>query len=116
MYRNHKDLYKRIDAIREGDVKWECFSLKYTPTVHDEGPAPWMEATYDVWYRCPRETIHNILANPELADKMDCRPYREYNTQSDERRFQDFMGGDWAWDQAVRFILSSVSIVNNHNE
>ena len=60
-----------------------------------------MDATYDMWYRCPRQTIHNILANPGLADKMDCRPYREYDTQSDERRFQDFMGGDWAWDQAV---------------
>ena len=103
LYENYKDVYKTIDTIQEGDVKWECPSLKYTNTPDEEDQVwvPWMDATYDVWYWCPRQTIHNILANPELADKMDCRLYHEYDTQSDERRFQDFMGGDWAWDQAV---------------
>ncbi|KAN0086206.1 hypothetical protein V8E55_007340 [Tylopilus felleus] len=94
LYRNHKELYQTIDAIQEGDIKWQCFSLKYTvpPDDEDHAPCQWMEATFDVWYRCPRQTIHNFLANPELAEKMDYQP--------DERHFQDFMGGDWAWDQA----------------
>lgn len=101
LFRDHKELYKTIDTIQEGDIKWQCFSLQYTRTPEDEDEAAWMDATYDVWYRCPRETIHSILANPELADKMDYRPYREYTTQTNERHFQNFMGEDWAWDQAV---------------
>lgn len=115
LFENHRELYKTIDAIQEGDVKWRCFSLKHTPTpADDEGHMSWMDAMYDVWYRCPRQTVQNILANPELADQMDYRPYREYNSQNDERRFQDFMGGDWAWDQAVRYIIpSSFGIVND---
>ncbi|KAH0838763.1 hypothetical protein J3R83DRAFT_7138 [Lanmaoa asiatica] len=100
LYTNHKDLYHTIDTIQEGDVKWECFSLKYAHMLGDEDHAPWMDTAYDVWFRCPRKTIHNILANPELEAKMDYEPYREYDTNTDERRFQDFMGGDWAWDQA----------------
>jgi hypothetical protein len=100
LFKNHKDLYKTIDVIQEGDIKWQCFSLQYTHQPENEDHVAWMEATYDVWYRCPRQMVHNLMGNPELADKMDFRPYREYDSRNNERRFQNFMGGDWAWDQA----------------
>lgn len=102
LFANHKDLYKTIDAIQLGEVKWEYFSVKYTRTNDDNEQEPWTEDTYDVWYRCPLQMIHNLLGNPLLASKMDYRPYWEYDTQTNECRFQDFMSGDWTWDQAVR--------------
>ncbi|KAI5998886.1 hypothetical protein EDC04DRAFT_2872130 [Pisolithus marmoratus] len=97
----HKDLYS--------DVKWQNFSIKYSQNL--DKPAPWMRAQFDVWFRCPLETIHNMLSNPDLAAQMDYRPYREYDSKSGKRCFQDFMSGDWAWDQAgstfVPIILGS---------
>ena len=101
LFKNHKDLYKMIDVIQEGDIKWQCFSLQYTHQPENEDHVAWMEATYDVWYRCPRQMVHNLMGNPELADKMDFQPYQEYDSRNNKRRFQNFMGGDWAWNQAV---------------
>ncbi|KAG2345489.1 hypothetical protein BDR05DRAFT_998119 [Suillus weaverae] len=41
-----------------------------------------------------------MLANPDYATEMDYRPYREFSTDNDECQWQDFMSGDWAWNQA----------------
>ena len=105
LFSSHKDLYKTIDAIPLGNVKWQSFAIKYTSMPDDNEQAPWMEDTYDVWFHCPLQTIHNILANPELKGKMDFRPYREYDAQSGDQCFQDFMSGDWVWDQSVSMAL-----------
>ncbi|KAI5989472.1 hypothetical protein EDC04DRAFT_2873162 [Pisolithus marmoratus] len=85
----HKDLYSTIDRTCLGD---------YSQNLDE--PAPWMQAQFDIWFRCPLETICNMLSNPDLTAQMDYRPYREYDSKSGKRRFQDFMSGDWAWDQA----------------
>ena len=58
-----------------------------------------MTTDYEVWYRDPRNVIHNILANPDLVDGIDYVPYREF--ENNERRYCDFMSGDWAWRQCV---------------
>ncbi|KIK35056.1 hypothetical protein CY34DRAFT_17283 [Suillus luteus UH-Slu-Lm8-n1] len=57
-FTDHRDLYKTINNIPVGDVKWESFSAHYTGKRPDI-PPPWMDQT-----------------------------------------FNDFMSGDWAWDQA----------------
>lgn len=111
LFAAHNDLYTTIDSITLGDVKWQSFAVKYTSMPDDGEQVPWMEDTYDVWFRCPLRTIHNMLANPELKGKMDFRPYREYDAQSGDRRFQDFMSGDWAWDQSVSRILQRLHTV-----
>ncbi|KAG1728600.1 uncharacterized protein EDB91DRAFT_1239333 [Suillus paluster] len=85
---DHKDLHETIDSIPLGDVKWEGFSCTYTGEKPDSDYPPWMEV------------IHNMLANPAYSDEMDYQPYWEYSTNGDERQWQDFMSGDWAWDQA----------------
>ncbi|KIM67665.1 hypothetical protein SCLCIDRAFT_20711 [Scleroderma citrinum Foug A] len=41
-----------------------------------------------------------MLANPDFADDMDYQPFREYDTKTSTRHWQDFMSGDWAWRQA----------------
>ena len=60
-----------------------------------------MSDNYEVWYRDPQEVVHNILMSSEFADEMDYVLYREYNTLNDQRCWQDFMSGDWAWEQVV---------------
>ncbi|KAI6006144.1 hypothetical protein EDC04DRAFT_2871755 [Pisolithus marmoratus] len=58
-----------------------------------------MQAQFDVWFHCPLETVHNMLSNPDFTSEMDYRPYHEYDSKSGKHHFQDFMSGDWAWDQ-----------------
>ncbi|KAF8440230.1 hypothetical protein L210DRAFT_846029 [Boletus edulis BED1] len=40
LYANHRDLYKTIDAIEHSDVKWNCFSIKYTGMQDNNGLVP----------------------------------------------------------------------------
>ncbi|KAI6035917.1 hypothetical protein BKA83DRAFT_4476196 [Pisolithus microcarpus] len=63
----HKDLYSTIDRTCLGDVKWQNFSIKYSHNLNE--PAPWMQAQFDVWFRCPLETICNMLSNPDLLPR-----------------------------------------------
>ncbi|KAI6009257.1 hypothetical protein BKA83DRAFT_4133610 [Pisolithus microcarpus] len=35
---------------------------------------------------------------------LDCVPYHGYDASNDQRRWEDFMSGDWAWEQADRIL------------
>ncbi|KAG1892811.1 hypothetical protein F4604DRAFT_1876051 [Suillus subluteus] len=99
-FADHQDLYATIDSIPLGEVKWQGFSCTYSDEKPDGSYPPWMDGSYDVWYRDPREVVRNMLANPAYSDEMDYRPYREYSTDGDKRQFRDLMSADWAWEQA----------------
>ncbi|KAJ8579482.1 hypothetical protein M405DRAFT_895785, partial [Rhizopogon salebrosus TDB-379] len=99
-FADHRDLYQTIDSTPLGDVKWQNFSVQYSGEKPNTNIPPWMNDTYDVWFRDPHEVVRNMLANPMYADEMDYRLYREYARANDERQWKDFMSGDWAWDQA----------------
>lgn len=101
-FANHRHLYQTIDSTSVGDIKWDNFSVRYTGPVPSTNPPPWMQQEYKVWFRNPRHVVHRILGNPSFAGDLDFRPFREYRTDGDTRQFQDFMSGDWAWEQAVR--------------
>ncbi|KAI5999674.1 hypothetical protein EDD15DRAFT_2386398 [Pisolithus albus] len=81
-----------IDNTCVGSVKWDNFTIRYTGEERGNSPAPWMSDSHDVWYRDPREVIHDILANSG------------FTTSNDERHWEDFMSGDWAWEQADRIL------------
>ncbi|KAG2124069.1 hypothetical protein BD769DRAFT_1628798 [Suillus cothurnatus] len=100
LFTDHRDVYRTIDNTPLGDVKWQSFSVKYTGDIPDEGPLPWMTESYDVWFCDPHQVVQNMLANPDYASEVYMRPYREFATETDERQWQDFMSGDWAWNQA----------------
>ncbi|KAG2039892.1 hypothetical protein BDR03DRAFT_932956 [Suillus americanus] len=100
IFSDHRSVYKAIDNTPLGDVKWESFTVKYTGDIPEEGAAPWMADSHEVWFCDPREVIRNMLANPDFAVEMDLRPYREFATENDERQWKDFMSGDWAYKQA----------------
>ena len=106
-FQNHKDLYSTIDATPLGDVPWQSFSLHFNGNL-PEGEAPsWMDASYDVWFRDPRELIHNIIANPDFENGFDYAPYQERDAEG-SRRYHNFMSANWSWKQAVSNIINLV--------
>lgn len=101
---DHRELHATIDAIKLGHVPWQSCTARYNGLHPTNAPTPeWMVADHQVWYRDPRRVIHEIFANPNLAGGIDYAPYREF--EGDERRYSNFMSGDWAWTQCVRSFL-----------
>jgi len=110
-FRNHKDLYKKIDSTELGDIPWQSYLLSYTTGARPEpqqGEAPsWMLSEYEVWFRDPRVLVHNLILNPDFKNEFDYKVFREYDADGD-RRYHDFMSGKWTWKQAVYFCSSSL--------
>lgn len=111
-FADHKDLYKTIDNILIGGVNWQSFKIQYSREKPDVLDVPsWMNQQFDVGYRDPREVVCNILTNPDYVNDFDYHPFHEYSVNKDECCYQDFMSGDWAWQQAVCvFILDVTSL------
>jgi hypothetical protein len=131
-FANHQDLYNALDSIPYGDIPWQSFAMRFGERPDGSCP-PWMDQTYDVWFRDPHLIIRHMLQNPEFKGDIDYAPYREYNSSGD-RQYQNFMSGEWAWTQGdliasdptthlstlVPIILGSdkttVSVATGHNE
>lgn len=98
-FANKDDLHATIDSITVGDVLWQSFSIVYEGD-RPAGEVPsWMEKRFDVWFRCPRDLLHNQLGSADFAKDMDYCPKRIF-TKDGKREFCDLMSGDWAWRQA----------------
>lgn len=102
-FRNHDDLYNRIDASSVGEAPWDDFTLSYNGELPEEHPE-WMTQEYQGWFRDPVQLIRNLVANPDFKDEFDYVPYHEYDAQ-EKHRFHNFMSGDWAWREAVHNLL-----------
>ena len=98
-YASEDNMYDAIDSIKISDAPWQSFSVRYTGDIPEE-PPPWMLLEYDVWYRNPRTVLRNQLANPDFDGEIDLAPKQEFGVDG-ERRYQDFMSGNWPWTQAV---------------
>lgn len=97
---DHNDLHSTIDVIKLGRIPWKSYTVQYNGFRPENAPTPkWMTVKYQLWYRDPREVIHSLFANPDLADGIDYVPYRDF--KDGKRRYCDFMSGDWAWRQCV---------------
>ena len=105
-FHNHWDMYNTIDCTTFGDIPWSSFSLQYNSEKPTDSVLAWMDTSYEICYRDPRAVIHRMLANPDFKDYMDYVPYCEYDPKTLERCWQDFMSGDWAWQQAVSHFIS----------
>jgi hypothetical protein len=108
-FRNHNDLYSKIDSTPLGDTPWESFCIRYGEAVPDDKRVPWMDAGHEAWFRNPQQLVSNILSNPDFKLEFDCAPFHEYDGDGNHR-FHDFMSGDWAWKQAVSDALITVCI------
>jgi hypothetical protein len=100
-FTSHQELYVLIDAIKQGDVPWNSFSIAYNgPQPPDSVPRPpWMDVEYEVWFRDPLQVLENQVANPDFKDAMDYSPKWVYH--KGKHQYSDLMLGNWAWDQAV---------------
>ena len=99
-FSNATHLYDTVDSTPLGDVSWESFVLQYNGPRPVENIPQWMEAEYDVWFRDPRTLVHKFLSNPDFRFGFDYEPY-QMRTNAGVHRFQEFMSGNWAWNQAV---------------
>ncbi|KAF8452468.1 hypothetical protein L210DRAFT_3608454 [Boletus edulis BED1] len=96
---DHKDLYDAIDATPLGDVPWESFKLKYD----GERPAvvpPWMNQSYEFWFRPAYSLVADMLSHTDFEGEIDYVPYRDFSKDNEERHYENFLSGDWAWTQA----------------
>jgi len=59
-----------------------------------------MEKSYDVWYRDPNAVVEALLSNPDFDNHFDYVPYHEFEP-SGQRRWENMMSGNWAWNHAV---------------
>ncbi|EIW78271.1 hypothetical protein CONPUDRAFT_38191, partial [Coniophora puteana RWD-64-598 SS2] len=98
-FADHEDMYSTIDTIQAGDIPWQSFAMSYKGAKPTRNIPPWMEDTYDVWFRDPHVVVKNMLANPDLQGGMDYSPYRDFDI-SGTRQWEHMFSGDWAWDQA----------------
>jgi len=104
-FANHTDLYNTIDSTPLGDVPWQSFSLRYNSDEVPEGTIPqWMTSEYDVWFRDPHTIVKNMIDNPEYNHHADVAPVQIFDSNG-IRVYQNFMSGDWAWEEAVSSIV-----------
>ena len=109
---DHRDLHLQIDAVKLGNIPWRSYTAQYQWLYPENGPIPeWMATKYQLWYRDPRQVIHHILINPEFASGIDYAPYHDFH--EGKRRYQDFMSGNWAWEQSVRMQHNTLLYANN---
>jgi Plavaka transposase len=106
-FANHMDLYNTIDSTPLGDVPWQNFSLRYSGDEAREGPQ-WMKSDYDVWFCDPHTIVKNMIDNPDYHNHIDVAPVRTFNSKG-IRVYQNFMSGDWAWEEAVRSLYIFLS-------
>ena len=100
-FTSSQELYTLIDSIKQGDVPWNSFSVAYDGTCPPDSmpQPPWMDETYEVWFRDPLQDLETQIANPDFNDMINFSPKRVYH--SGKRQYNDLMSGNWAWEQAV---------------
>ncbi|KAK7677154.1 hypothetical protein QCA50_019863 [Cerrena zonata] len=106
-FANTSDLHNVIDATTLGDAPWNSFSVCYNGAIPSQNPPPWMTVDYEVFYRDPHVIIQNLFSNPDLDGEMDYVPYREFSVGGD-RRYKDFMSGNWSWRHASIYYGNTV--------
>ena len=97
---DHAQLHNTIDAIPMGSVPWQKFDVSYTGPQPEAEVPPWMEQTYEVYFRDPHQLFLNMLANPDFAEDFDYTPEQQFDANG-SHRYENFMSGNWAWKQAV---------------
>ena len=101
---SHDDLYEVIDSIEDGGAPWQSFTMNHQnlsgdPQTDNDLPS-WQRADYDVWFRDPRKVLNAQLSNPKFRDGIDYAP-KFIVGDKNERIWENFMSGNWAWKQCV---------------
>ncbi|KAF8871508.1 hypothetical protein BD779DRAFT_1453918 [Infundibulicybe gibba] len=94
-FKDFEHMYAAIDSSRLGDAPWKCFTTGYSGEITENSPS-WKRAEYEVWYRDPDTVIKNMLDNPDFDGQFDYTPYVSVGKDG-QRRWNDFMSGNYAW-------------------
>ncbi|KAE9403278.1 hypothetical protein BT96DRAFT_815328, partial [Gymnopus androsaceus JB14] len=88
-----------INDIRQGDVPWESFTVKYNGELpEDRSSVPaWKLQGYEVWFRDPLKVLEQMLANPSFKNKFDVSPKQLFN--NGKHLYRNLITGNWAWVQ-----------------
>jgi hypothetical protein len=111
-FANHRDLYETIDATEIGTVPWESFNVSWNGERPAGDETPWKNQEFTVYFRDPRKVLQLQLANPDFKFEMDFAPKRVFG-EGNSREYMDFMSGNWAWRQAVRFYFLPTTLSLN---
>jgi hypothetical protein len=101
-FADHSDLYDIIDSTPLGHVPWQHSFLQYEGDVPDGDFPQWVSSEHQVWFRDPRLVVENMIGNPDFRNDFDITPVRIFDRRG-SREYQNFMSGDWAWEEAVCF-------------
>ena len=97
-----RDLYSTIDLAKTGHIAWHQFTLSYqVEEGEDVSDIPWKSKMFEVWYRDPQEVLKIQLSNQDFEHEMDFVAKRVFNPHTNNQHYQDFMSGEWAWEQSV---------------
>ena len=110
-FMSHQELYVTIDAIKQGEIPWNSFSVAYNGVRPQQNPPAWMDASYEVWFRSLLQVLEGQISNPEYNDMMDFTPKQVYRER--KRQYTDLMSGNWAWDQAVCRAMALLALGEN---
>lgn len=102
-FQSYRDVYATIDAIRAGDVPWQCFTVSPQEDVTSDAPV-WKKHEYQVWYRDPETIIKNMLDSPDFDGQFDYTPYIQYDKDG-QRQWKNFMSGNYAWRKSVSQLI-----------
>jgi hypothetical protein len=116
-FANHSDLYATIDSIPLGGVPWQTFSLKYNGELPDGDVPEWMTSEYEVWFRDPHLIVKDMIGNPDYNGHIDTAPVQAFDSNQ-HREYQNFMSGDWAWEEAVcsKLIYSRIANLSSRTK
>jgi len=93
------DLYNTIDSTPLGDVPWKRFSVGYSGELPDGTVPQWMTSEYEIWFRDPHLIIKSMIGNPDYEKSVNTAPFQGFDSNG-YREYQNFMSGDWAWEEA----------------
>ncbi|KAF8270718.1 hypothetical protein EI94DRAFT_1698590 [Lactarius quietus] len=73
-FTSHQELYMTIDAIKQGEIPWNSFSVAYNGVHPQQNPPAWMDASYKIWFRSTLQVLEGQISNPKYNNMMDFMP------------------------------------------
>ena len=100
-WKNPKELYATIDAIKLSESPWKTYTVRYQGPLPPGARPKWMTQAYTLCTRDSRQVLHHQLETTEFKDKINLSPYRQFDSHH-QRIWSNLMSADWVWTQAVR--------------
>ncbi|KAF8811058.1 hypothetical protein BYT27DRAFT_7278824 [Phlegmacium glaucopus] len=99
-FSSYQHMYSTIDSINDGNAPWKSFMVSYGGELNENSPS-WMLDEYEVWYRDPLVVIGNMLDNSDFNGHYSYAPFIEVDSETGERRWNEFMSANYSWRKAT---------------